>query len=75
MPDTEGRQIRLALAQIAVEGGALEANLARVEVAVAEAASAGADIVVLPEAADVGWAHPAVLELADVIPGGAAVTA
>ncbi|MDA0814503.1 MAG: carbon-nitrogen hydrolase family protein [Verrucomicrobia bacterium] len=74
MPSTEPRTIKIALAQIHIEGGALEANLARVEVAVADAASADADIVVLPEASDLGWAHPSAAKLAESVPGGATIT-
>jgi predicted amidohydrolase len=73
MPSAESRTIKIALAQILVEGGALETNLARVEAAVADAASAGADLIVLPEASDLGWAHPSAVALAGLIPGGATI--
>ena len=39
---------------------------------IGEAAAAGADIVLLPEALDCGWTHPSALEMAGTIPGGAA---
>ena len=37
---------------------------------IAEAATRGADVVLLPEALDLGWAHPAALTQAEPIPGG-----
>ncbi|MEZ5324183.1 MAG: carbon-nitrogen hydrolase family protein [Verrucomicrobiales bacterium] len=73
MSRPQSRTVKLALAQILVEGGALESNLSRITAAVADAAAAGADIIVLPEAADLGWAHPSAIECAGVIPGGATV--
>lgn len=75
MREKQPRRIKLALAQIAVEGGALEMNLSRMEKAVADAASTGADIILLPEAADLGWAHPSAQTLAESIPGGTSVAA
>jgi len=50
--------MKLALAQMRVEGGQPARNLARAEERIAEAAGAGADIVLLPEALDHGWTHP-----------------
>ncbi len=47
--------MRLALAQLAVDAGDVEGNLARAEAAVADAADRGADLVVLPELFDVGY--------------------
>ena len=73
MQSAEPRTIKIALAQIYIEGGALEANLARVEAAVTDAASADADIVLLPEASDLGWAHPSTATLAKSVPGGATI--
>jgi len=60
----------VAMAQMRVEPGAKEENLCRAEQRIAEAARAGADIVVLPEAMPLGWTHPAARELADEVPGG-----
>lgn len=57
------------MAQTRVVGGAPVGNLARATCAIAEAAAGGADIVVLPEALDLGWADPCALELAQPIPG------
>jgi predicted amidohydrolase len=47
--------VKLALAQIEVEGGSVETNLAAAESAVAEAAASGADLVALPELFTVGY--------------------
>jgi predicted amidohydrolase len=50
----------LALAQIRVEQGRMAENLARAEARIAEAAAAGADVVLLPETLDAGWLSTAV---------------
>jgi predicted amidohydrolase len=63
------RTVRVAAAQMLVEGGEVEANLSRAEVMVEQAAAAGCDVVVLPECLDVGWTHPAARSLAEAIPG------
>ena len=55
-----------------VEPGRVEANLARAEQRVCEAAEDGAQLVVLPEALDCGWTHPSAREHAGPIPNGAA---
>jgi predicted amidohydrolase len=68
---TNGR-FKLALVQMLVEGGRKEANLARAAGRIAEAALAGAQVVVLPEACDLGWTHPAARAEAEPIPDGAA---
>ncbi|WP_135829131.1 carbon-nitrogen family hydrolase [Halorussus halobius] len=47
--------MRLALAQLEIEAGAVEANRERAEAAIAEAATRGADLVVLPEIFNVGY--------------------
>jgi predicted amidohydrolase len=64
--------MRLALAQIRVEPGLPEANLARADRAIGEAARAGAEIVVLPETLDCGWTHPSARALAGGVPDGEA---
>ena len=46
-------------------------NLARAEDRIADGASAGAEIVLLPECLDLGWTHPSARELATTIPDGA----
>lgn len=63
-------QLKLALAQILVEGGRKAANLQRAERAIADAAGSGAQVVLLPEALNLGWTHPAAETEADAIPGG-----
>ena len=59
----------VGMAQMLVEGGAGEANLARAERMVLEAAARGCEIVVLPECLDAGWTHPSARTLAQPIPG------
>ncbi len=61
---------KLALIQMKVEGGAKHVNLERAETRIAEAARAGADIVLLPECLDLGWTHPSATSEAEPIPGG-----
>jgi predicted amidohydrolase len=68
---TADRQFSLAMVQMRVEGGCPEANLARAEVLVAEAARGGAQVVVLPEALTLGWTHPSAMTQAEPIPEGA----
>lgn len=63
------RSVRVAAAQMLVEGGAVEQNLRRAEQMIAEAAAAGCELVVLPECLDVGWLHPDAPRLAEAIPG------
>lgn len=60
---------KLGMAQMRVEGGRPEANLARAAERIAEAARAGCRVVVLPECLDLGWTHPSARELAQPIPG------
>ena len=47
--------MRLALAQLDIEAGAVETNRERAEAAIAEAADRGADLVALPEIFTVGY--------------------
>ena len=61
---------RLVLAQIRVDPGEVAANLDRAESAIGTAAAGGAEVVLLPEALDVGWAHPDAPLLALPVPGG-----
>ena len=61
--------MRVAMAQMLVEGGALESNLQRAFDVIHESAEAEADLVVLPECLDVGWTHPSAHDLATPIPG------
>ena len=62
--------MKVALAQMLVEPGEKQANLARAESWIAQAAAGGAQAVVLPEALTLGWTHPSARTLADEIPGG-----
>ena len=64
-------EFRLAMVQMAVEGGNREANLAKAKAMIAEAAENGADLVLLPEAMDLGWAHPSALTHPSEVPSGA----
>ncbi|MBI5383392.1 MAG: carbon-nitrogen hydrolase family protein [Verrucomicrobia bacterium] len=61
---------KLALVQMLVEGGRKAANLQRAEQRIAEAARGGAQVVVLPEALNLGWTHPSAATEAEVIPDG-----
>lgn len=60
---------KIGMAQIRVEGGDPNANLARAVEFVAKAALAGCEAVVLPECMDLGWTDPTARELAEPIPG------
>lgn len=62
--------MKLALAQMLVEPGEPERNLARAEQQIGEAASRGAEVVLLPECLDCGWTHHSARELATEIPRG-----
>ncbi|MEM7393187.1 MAG: carbon-nitrogen hydrolase family protein [Verrucomicrobiota bacterium] len=61
---------KLALAQMRVEGGQSERNLARAVERIDEAADGGADLVLLPEAMDLGWTDEACRSAAQPIPEG-----
>jgi predicted amidohydrolase len=60
---------RVGMAQILVEGGRPEVNLARAVVRIEEAARRGCQVVVLPECLDLGWTDPSAREAAQPIPG------
>lgn len=60
----------LAMIQMEVEAGNLQANLERAEKRIAKAASNGAAVALLPEAMDLGWTDPSARELAFEIPDG-----
>ncbi len=68
------RPFQLALIQMPVEGGNRSKNLLQAEEMVNKAAGAGAQVVLLPEAMDLGWTHPAALADAQPIPGGETCT-
>jgi len=61
--------LKLGMAQILVEGGKPEANLARAVARIGEAAGQGCQLVVLPECLDLGWTHSSAHQLAQPIPG------
>ncbi len=63
---------RLAMAQMLVEGGKKQNNLNRAVERIAEAAKNKADLILLPEAMDLGWTHSAAKTEAGTIPGGEA---
>ncbi len=63
------RNFKLGMAQMLVEGGAVEQNLRRAAHMIAEAAQQGCRVVALPECLDIGWTDPAARELAQPIPG------
>lgn len=64
------RRYKIALVQMAVDGGAKQQNLRRAETAIAQAAAEGAALALLPETLDLGWTHPSAIEQAEAIPGG-----
>jgi predicted amidohydrolase len=63
-------KLKIALAQMLVEGGNKAANLQRAEQRIFEAARNGAQVVLLPEALNLGWTHPSADAEADAIPDG-----
>jgi predicted amidohydrolase len=66
----EKSTLKLAMAQMLVEGGQKQNNLNRAVERIEEAAKNSADIVLLPEAMDLGWTHSAAKTEAEPIPGG-----
>jgi len=72
MEDRHTGSFRLALAQMRVVGADRDGNLGRAARMVAAGARAGAQVVLLPEALDLGWTSPKARELAGPIPSGAA---
>ena len=62
-------ECRVGMAQILVEGAQPDANLARAEKFIRDAASQGCRLVVLPECMDLGWTDPCARRLAQPIPG------
>ncbi len=63
-------RLKLALAQMPVIGGQRDENLRCAVQHIADAAQAGAEIVLLPEALDCGWCHSSALNDAGSIPHG-----
>lgn len=66
---------KLAMIQMDVQGGNPEHNLKVAAQRIAEAASQGAKLALLPEAMDFGWCHTSAREGAGPIPGGASYKA
>jgi predicted amidohydrolase len=64
------RNYKVAMVQMEVEAGKLDANLDRAKERIATAAQQGAKIVLLPEVMDLGWTDPSARELAYEIPDG-----
>jgi predicted amidohydrolase len=64
------RNYKVAMVQMEVQAGKLDANLARAKERIATAAQQGAKIVLLPEVMDLGWTDPSARELAYEIPDG-----
>ena len=61
---------RAGLIQMAVVGGDKAENLAHAADLIAQASADGADLVVLPEAMDLGWTHPSSKTEAESVPDG-----
>ena len=61
---------KLALIQMSVRGGRKQENLQHAVELIAQAAAAGADVILLPEAMTLGWTHPSSRAQADAIPDG-----
>lgn len=62
--------MKIALAQMYVAPGELETNLGNALKLISQAAEAGADVIVLPEAMTLGWTHESAELLASEIPNG-----
>jgi predicted amidohydrolase len=60
----------VAMVQMRADGGRREENVDRACAAIHEAAASGADVVVLPEAMDLGWTHASARRLASPVPAG-----
>ncbi len=61
--------IKIAMAQLLVEGGEPERNLERAAALVRQARQQGAQLVLLPETLDLAWTHPSVYTDAQPVPG------
>ena len=68
------KSFKLALVQMAVTPGAKADNLRRATERIAQASGHGANVVLLPEALNLGWTHPTAKTEADAIPDGASCT-
>ncbi|MCP4313392.1 MAG: carbon-nitrogen hydrolase family protein [Bacteroidetes bacterium] len=66
----KAESFKLAVCQMKVVGGDRTANLAHAGEMIAEAVAQEADLVLLPEAMDLGWTHPSALTAAEPVPEG-----
>jgi predicted amidohydrolase len=64
------KSFKLALIQMKVEGGNRAANLAHAQEMIDDACGNGAQVLLLPEAMDLGWTHPSALTDALPVPQG-----
>ncbi len=64
------KAFRLALVQMRVTGGRKPENLAHAEARITEGARAGAQVILLPEALNLGWTDPSSAREAELIPDG-----
>lgn len=69
--ESDGRALRIGMAQMLVFPGAIEDNLARAVAMIEAAGREGCAIAVLPECLDLGWTWPEARRLAQPIPGPA----
>lgn len=63
------RKLKIAMAQLLVEGGEPERNLERAKKLIEKAVKEGAQLVLLPETLDLAWTHPSAFNEAESIPG------
>ncbi len=63
------KKIKLAMAQLLVEGGEPDRNMERATKMIKDAAENKCNIVLLPETFDFAWTHPSALTEAQPIPG------
>ncbi len=68
------QSFKLALVQMTVIGGDRQTNLKHAGEHIAAAAQHGANVILLPEAMDLGWTHPSALTEAQPIPTGETCT-
>ena len=61
--------MKIAMCQMRVVYGDADGNLARAQAYIQRAAEQGADLALLPETLDLGWANPDAARLAEPIPG------
>lgn len=64
------KTFKLAIVQMKVEGGKRKENIQRAKLRIEEAVDKGAQVILLPEAMDLGWTDPSALYEAQPVPGG-----